>query len=68
MRQRKLYEIHLPELVQSTRHSKMLRSSFHRLPWVLVWTSETSELGILYVFFNVSLPVLIHEDYHFITR
>ena len=64
IRQKKLYVIHLLDLKWSIKQFNMYRSSTNKLPWIVLETSGTSEVGTLCSLVNVFLPVLIHEDYH----
>ena len=68
MRQRKLYEIHLPDLKWSIRQFKMSESSTNRLPWVVLQINGTSEVGTFGGLINVFSPILIHKGYHFVSR
>ena len=61
MKGRKLYEIHLPEPEWSIRQFKMSRNNANRLPWVVLQTSGTSEVGIFQSLVNGSSPMLTHE-------
>ena len=63
-RQKKLYVIHLLDLKWSIKQFNMYRSSTNKLPWIVLQTSGTSEVGTLCSIVNVFSTVLIHEDYH----
>ena len=44
---------------------KMSGSNTNSLPWVVLWTNGTSEVGTFCGLVNLSPPILIHEGYCF---
>lgn len=68
VRQKKLYVIHLLDLKWSIKQFNMCRSSTNKLPWIVLQTSGTSEVGTLCSLLNVFSPVLMHEDSHCVSR
>lgn len=62
----KLYVIHLLDLKWSIKQFNMCRSSTNKLPWIVLQTSGTSEVGTRLL--NVFSPVLMHEDSHCVSR
>ena len=59
---------HTNKLEQFIRQFKMFGTSMNRLPWVILWTSGTSEVGTFCSLVNVYAPICIHEGYHFVSR
>ena len=66
-RQKKLCEIHLPELEWSIRQFKMSGSTTEGYMGC-IWPSGTSKVGAFCGFVNVSPPILINEGDHFVSR
>ena len=68
MHWRKLYKIHLPDLKLSNGHFKMSERSMNKLPWLVLQTNGTNEVGSLFSLVNVSQLILIHESHPFVSR
>ena len=59
-----VYEIHLLDFEWSSRHLKYLEA-VQGLPWGVLWTTRTIEVGTFCSFVKVSLTIFIH---HFVNK